>query len=344
MKPGLLFAGRVPPSRMIEIARTAENCGFGQIWMADERFYRDVYAYLTLIAANTSRIELGTCVTDPYSRHPALTAVAIATVDEIANGRALLGIGAGLSGFAELGIDRRRPAVAIREAIELIRKLLCGGEVDFDGEFVKFRHGRLDFSPLRDDIPVYIGSNGPLIQALSGRIADGSFMEGCGSVPEASAFVKRVREAAKAVGRDPRAVRCMARLNFCVSRNGKAARDALRARVGRNLVGGYMSFATAEEQGLTLPPEVVAKVAGVPYSAGLEPYESVVPYVTDAMVDAITLAGTPHEIVAHMVQLRRCGIDDFIISVNPAAGETIEDNLRTFGEQIVPRVETAMQD
>src|SRR6516165_3282244 len=105
--------GDVPIRQMVERARLAEQSGFDKVWLADERFYREVYSCLAAFAANTSRVALGPCVTDPFARHPALTAMAIATLDEISGGRAILGIGAGISGFAELGIDRRKPARAI---------------------------------------------------------------------------------------------------------------------------------------------------------------------------------------------------------------------------------------
>ena len=106
MKGGLLLLPHDPPERLVEIARLAESCGYDHLWLADERFFREVYASLALCAAGTRRIQLGPCVTDPYSRHPALTAMAIATLDEVSDGRAVLGLGAGISGFAELGVRR----------------------------------------------------------------------------------------------------------------------------------------------------------------------------------------------------------------------------------------------
>ena len=97
---------------MVERAKLAEANGYETLWVADERFYREVYATLAILAQHTKRVQLGTCVTDPFSRHPALTAMAIATLDEISNQRAILGFGAGISGFAELGIVRKKPAAA----------------------------------------------------------------------------------------------------------------------------------------------------------------------------------------------------------------------------------------
>src|SRR3954451_24428444 len=127
----LLMLGNVPIPQMVERAKLAEANGYDALWVADERFYREVYSTLAILAQHTTRVKLGTCVTDPFARHPALTAMAIATLDEISNKRAILGIGAGISGFAELGIDRKKPARAIREAIELIRMLLRGQKVTY---------------------------------------------------------------------------------------------------------------------------------------------------------------------------------------------------------------------
>jgi 5,10-methylenetetrahydromethanopterin reductase len=92
------------------------------------------------------RLLLGPCVTDPFARHPALTAMAIATLDEIAEGRVMLGIGAGVSGFSELGIVPRKSPRAIREAITLIRALLRGEQVDMHGDVISFLEGRLGFN------------------------------------------------------------------------------------------------------------------------------------------------------------------------------------------------------
>src|SRR6516164_5924409 len=105
MPIAMLLLGDVALPRMIEQVRLAEASGFDMICLADERFYREVYSCLAVFAGHTSRVTLGPCVTDPYARHPALTAMAIATLDEISGGRAVLGLGAGISGFAELGIE-----------------------------------------------------------------------------------------------------------------------------------------------------------------------------------------------------------------------------------------------
>src|SRR5215471_4096340 len=192
MKLELLMLGDVPVAQLCKRARLAEDCGFNAVWLADERFYREVYGALTAIALVTSRVAVGPCVTDPFSRHPALTAMAIATLDEISHGRAVLGLGAGVSGFVELGISPTKPARALREAIALIRALLRGETVAAVGETVAFHDGRLSFAPIRADIPIHIASNGPLGQRAAGAVADGAIMEACATAAAARAFAAQV--------------------------------------------------------------------------------------------------------------------------------------------------------
>src|SRR3979490_1689066 len=113
----LLMLGNVPIAQMVEQAKLAEASGYDTLWVADERFYREVYSPLAVLAQNTQRVKLGTCVTDPFARHPALTAMAIATLDEISNQRAILGVGAGISGFPGRGGGcgaRSRPSLSGR--------------------------------------------------------------------------------------------------------------------------------------------------------------------------------------------------------------------------------------
>jgi 5,10-methylenetetrahydromethanopterin reductase len=328
----LLMLGDAPVKQLAERAQFAERCGFDAAWLADERFYREVYASLAQIALATSRLRVGPCVTDPFARHPALTAMAIATLDEIAEGRALLGFGAGVSGFAELGITPRKPPRAIRESIELVRALLRGEQVDLQGEVISFRDGHLGFRPVRADISVHVASNGPLGQRSAGAVANGAIMEACGSVAEVAAFRAQVARGAGSAGRDPRVVRLSARLNACIASDGARARDIVRPTVARLLGRGSLKLATAVAEGLTLPAEATAPMADAPYADGVRPYLPLLPLVTDRHVDAFTLAGTKQEVTQHIVALRKAGIDSIIVRPLPGEGVTVEDTIAALGE------------
>src|SRR5262244_3421374 len=180
LRIGLLILPAYEPARLAALAALAEDTGYDDLWLADERFFREVYACLTLCALRTHRIRLGPCVTDPYSRHPALTAMAMATMDGISNRRAVLGLGAGVSGFRELGVDPSRSAIAIREAVELIRRLLAGETVTVEGRAVNLTEGRLDFAPPRADLPIYVASQRAGGCRVAGRGADRDTMKGAG--------------------------------------------------------------------------------------------------------------------------------------------------------------------
>jgi 5,10-methylenetetrahydromethanopterin reductase len=334
----LLLLGDAPVARLAERARLADENGYSTVWVADERFYREVYSCLGQIAAHTRKVLLGPCVTDPFARHPALTAMAVATLDEISAGRAMLGVGAGISGFAELGIRRMKPARAIRESIELIQALLRGETVDYRGEVVAFEHGRLSFGPVRSDIPVYVASNGPLGQRVAAELADGVIMEACASAAEVRGFRSAVDGAARKAGRDPRSIRIVARLNTCIAADGRAGRDAVRPTVARYLGAGRLRSRTAAAQGLLLPTEAVAGVAGAPYAAGVAPYLPLLPLITDRHVDAFTLAGTVDEVAEHAIALREAGADTIIARPFAAEGGSIEETIVTMGAEVWPRV------
>jgi 5,10-methylenetetrahydromethanopterin reductase len=327
----LLMLGDQPVAQLVERARLAEACGFDAVWIADERFYREAYSVLAQVASATDRIRLGPCVTDPFARHSALTAMAIATLDEISAGRAVLGLGAGVSGFAELGIRPHRPPLAIREAISLIRALLRGEQVDFTGEVISFRDGRLSFAPLRPEIPICVASNGPLGQRVAGSVADGAIMEACGSVPEALAFRAEVERGEASAGRKPHTVRIVARLNACIASDGGRARDVVRPSVARYLGRGSLRLATAAMQGLILPPEVTAPMANAPYAEGVKPYLPLLPLISDRHVDALTLAGTSQEVAAHVSRLFEAGIDAIIVRPIAGNGVSAEDTIAAFG-------------
>jgi 5,10-methylenetetrahydromethanopterin reductase len=341
LRTGLLMLPTFPPARLAALAELAERAGYDDFWLADERFFREVYACLALCALRTRRIRLGPCVTDPYSRHPALTAMAIATLDEISGGRALLGLGAGVSGFRELGIDASRSAVALREGVELIRRLLAGETVTMKGREVSFTDGRLDFTPARADVPIYVASQRQAGCRAAGRVADGAIMQGALAEPLVRFFRETVHGAARAAGRDPARVALVARLNVCVHDDRAAARDVMRPTIVRSLSAQRPDFFTFATAGLTLPPGLRDKVLALPYTHDPAPLRAVAPEVPDAFVDACTLAGPPDVIAAELVRLVRGGIAEVVIyplAVDGRFETTIETTIERFQSDVMPRV------
>jgi 5,10-methylenetetrahydromethanopterin reductase len=337
---GLLVLPAYSPERLAAIARLAERTGYDYFWLADERFFREVYASLTHVALVTERIKLGPCVTDPYSRHPALTAMAIATLDEISGRRAALGIGAGVSGFRELGIAREKPAVAIRESVELIRKLLRGETVTYKGERVTFEDGKLDFAPVRSDVPIYVASQHRHGCRAAGRVADGAIMQGCVAEPLLRFFRETVHDAAKQAGRDPKAIDLVARINVCVHDDRNAARDVMRPGIVRSLASQQPEFFTFTQAGLTVPRALAEKLKALPYTHETAPLAAIAPEVPDELVDAVTLAGPPDVVADGVIRLARGGITQ--LTMYPMAPDGRSDAVvERFQTDVMPRVRAA---
>lgn len=340
MKTGVLVLGHDPSARLVGQCQLAEAGGYDYFWHADERFFREVYGELACCAVGTSRIRLGPCVTDPHSRHPALTAMAIATLDEISGGRAALAIGAGVSGFRELGIPGQRPVVAMREAVGLIRRLLAGETVDVQGEVVRFHRGGLHFRPVRADVPIYIASNGRHGQALAGEIADGAIMPACVSDRALGVFLANLRAGAARVGRTLDGIDVVVRINTCVSRDSRVARDAVKPGIARYLISQQPIFHTFVAAGLEVTEDLRALVRGQEYTQDAAVLEGIARAIPDAFVEALSLAGTAEEVAAQAAGIARAGVTQLVIHPMSPDGD-VEGQIRLFAEEVMPRVRRA---
>lgn len=341
LRTGLLLLPARPARELAALAERAEALGYDDLWLADERFFREVYSCLALCARQTRRLRLGPCVTDPYSRHPALTAMALATLDEISDGRAALGLGAGVSGFRQLGIAPERPAVAIREAVELIRRLFAGETVTFKGREIHFEDGRLDFGPRRSSVPIYVASQRPRGCRVAGRVADGAIMQGCVAEPVLRFFRETVKGAAREAGRDPAAIELVARINVCVADDRRAARDVMRPTIVRSLSAQRPDFFTFATAGLTVPAALREKVLALPYTHDPAPLRALAPEVPDELVDAVALAGPPDEVAREVVRMARGGIRQLMVYPLGADGRPETTIERVQGE-VMPRVRRAL--
>ncbi len=192
-----------PVSRMVDLALAAENLGYHRCLVYDEGLAaRDVYITLAAIALATSSISMGPGITNPYTRHAASTAGAIASLDEISGGRAVLGIGAGGSLTLDpLGIARTHPLAAVRETIDACRHLFAGDTITCDGSQVALDQASLGYG--RPEIPIWLAGRGPKMLALGGASCDGVMLDFIYK-PHLPRAVDRIRSAASATGNNPR--------------------------------------------------------------------------------------------------------------------------------------------
>src|SRR5258706_2212579 len=184
----------------LALTRAGEAAGFDYLWLFHSHvLWREPYALLTLIAEHTERLRLGTCVTNPGTREPSVTASALATLDEISGGRMDLGIGRGDSARRVLG----KPPITLantEEAIRVIRDLVEGRTVTYEGTELHFPWTG------KWKLPIWLAGYGPLALAMTGRIADGVILQ-LADPDLVRWFVGQVREAATVAGRDPASIR-----------------------------------------------------------------------------------------------------------------------------------------
>src|SRR6266436_7903069 len=176
----------------IALAKRAEETGFGTFWVPEDPFYRGAFTLAAAVACGTSTIKVGIGVLNPYTRHPALTAMEFAALDEVSDGRAILGIGAGLKDWIEgrLKIPYTKPTAAMRESVEIIRRFFRGEEVTNAGKVFQTERIKMSFKPVRTEIPIYLGVLGPKNCEMTGEVADGLLL----SVMSSPAYVKFAME------------------------------------------------------------------------------------------------------------------------------------------------------
>lgn len=198
MKVGLSLgiSHREPISHTVEVVQNAERFGFDSAWIADVQLsMKDCYVALALCAVNTSTIMLSTGVTNPVTRHPTTIANGFTALNEVSNGRAIIGIGTGWTGVYSIGLKPAKIAY-LEEAINNMNTLCAGGEVEGpDGKPYRL-------VTARGKIPVFVAANQPRILAMCGRVADGVILMGGANEEFTRWQIDHVRRGAEEIGRD----------------------------------------------------------------------------------------------------------------------------------------------
>jgi 5,10-methylenetetrahydromethanopterin reductase len=162
-----------------DTARRAERLGYDSLWFGEHNYSHDAIVPCAAAAAVTERITIGPCVVPIFTRSALLLANTFATLDELSGGRIVLGIGAGSRVLIKAqGIEYRQPLTALREYVDVCRAVwkAHGRHVSYAGEIVRLDEAELDFRPVREEIPVWIGPTGPKACELTGEIADGAML------------------------------------------------------------------------------------------------------------------------------------------------------------------------
>jgi probable F420-dependent oxidoreductase len=305
---GIAFSGGASPAEIVDCVKLAEALGYESAWVA-EGHGGDQFAVLAACARETSRIGLGTSITSVFVRTAPTIAMAAATVDDLSAGRFILGIGSShkVQVEAEHGVTYAKPLTRTRETVAVIRALLRDGRVAYRGDTIRIDGFDLWFAPRRPEIPIYLSAVFEKMTELCGEIADGVIL-----TRSALGTAARVRQAlpegAKRVGRAPAAISVTSLLPTVVAESRREALDALRP--GLAFYAGFFPRYNRlmAEHGF---PEEAAAIAEAWSRGDRDAAEQA---VSDAMIDASSVAGTPEECRERIEAYRQSGIDLPILS------------------------------
>jgi 5,10-methylenetetrahydromethanopterin reductase len=317
----------LPIAAYVTMAQTAEAAGFDQFWVSDDLFLRSAPVILAAVAQATTRIEIGTCILNPYTIHPAEIAMIAATLDELSNGRFNLGLAAGAGEFLKwIGIEQDKPLTAIVESVTGIRRLLSGERVAFAGDFLNWTdEAYLRFQPSRA-VPIYIGAMSPNMLRAIGSTANGGLP--LLFPPEHfETVMPYIREGAASAGRDVEQIDIAACVWCSIGGDTRAAESALREKIA--YYGHALSPLIWERLGLTR-----ADFDGIEQAMMVErDVERAKALVTPAMLK-IGIVGTAQDVIRRMETLVALGVKH--LSFGPPLGADPLRAVETLGREVIP--------
>ncbi len=328
VKWGIEFVPDSAIEKVVNFIKLAEDAGFHYAWITDHYNNRNVYVTLTVAALQTSKINLGPGITNPYVINPAWTASAIASLHEVSGGRAVLGIGPGdKATFNTLGIEWQKPLTAVREAVATIRRLLRGELVKSKGQVFKYAGAKLSYRP-QGEIPIYIGAQGPKMLRLAGEIGDGVLINA--SHPRDFEYaIKMIKEGAEKANRDIKSIDVAAYTCFSISEDYEVAKEKAKQVVAFIVAGSPPQV--LERHGIS--PDVADIIRGH-IAKGPKGFVDAFNAVTDEMVDAFAIYGRPEDVVEKINQLLKVGVTQVV--VGSPIGPKKKNAIRLIKEKVFP--------
>lgn len=296
---GLLGAPAVPG--MVELARLAERNGFESVWIAETRLTRDGIAPCAAIAMATSRLKIGTGIINVYTRGAVLISVTFVGLDELSNGRMIMGLGTGSPLVLQpQGVVFEKPLTRLRETIEVVRPLLRGEQVTYEGQTLSVRGAQLEVEPLRPAIPLYLGVTGPKALELAGEMGDGVMLNAFLPTAYVRRALERIAAGAWRAGRTLDDIDIAGVVIISVDEDPVTARDR-----ARRFIALYLTLFPNIAKETGLPPELLAETR---YAYNSDGPEAAARYIDDAVVNALTASGTPDECRERINAFRAAGL------------------------------------
>jgi 5,10-methylenetetrahydromethanopterin reductase len=333
MQIDLILDPRLPSGEFLRLGRLAEEAGVGTVWTSSLLGARDPFVNLAALAAGTSRLRFGAIAVNPWEVHPARIAAALLTLNEIAGGRAAVVIGGGGEALAGLGLAPLRRVRAVRECVEILRRAATGARFDYPGEIFRvngFGCGWAGAPPPA----IWIGANGPQMLRMAATAADAIMMSDL-TPPLVRAALETVASALAAAGATTPAA--VSSSNF-TAWHVYADRDvavaearqwlAFRGMFRREVCTTFMSDADYD---------LVESKQAEFYRAALggPPVEGVPERVMDALLEHLTICGTPDEMPRHLAHLRALR-DAGLTHVALRLYRDVEASIELIGREVIP--------
>jgi probable F420-dependent oxidoreductase len=326
MKFGITIKPDISIDRIVGLTRQAENAGFEYTWIFDSHvLWMEPYPLMTLMATNTKKMHIGTCVTNPATRDLTVTASLFATLNLISDGRMELGIGRGDSSRRVMG---KKPVSwsQLEAAIQEFRDLTSGREVQHDGQPTRLAWAKK--SPR-----VWVAGYGPKVLHMAGRVADGIVLQFAD--PDLIAWcLGFVKEGAKAAGRDPKSIEVMSAAPVWISDDLKVARE--RVRWFPALVSNHVMDLIRQYKPEELPPALTSYVQDrgkYDYQHHCEVGSDNAEFVSDEVIDRFCLIGNAEAHRKKLRELAKVGVTQFNIYL--MCGDE-EQNLESFTRDVLP--------
>ncbi|RUM34842.1 MAG: 5,10-methylenetetrahydromethanopterin reductase [Archaeoglobus sp.] len=321
MKFGIEFVPNVKPYEIEYLTSIAEDSGFDSVWITDHYNNRNSYSILTLLAIRTVRLSLGVGVSNPLTVHPAIIASAMATINELSMGRAILGIAAGdKTTLQRLGVEWDKPLTRVKEAVEVIKELISGKRVNYSGKTIKVNNAGLDYSV--SPYPIYIGAQGPKMLKLASEIGDGVLIN--------ASHPKDFKEAFKCFGELKEGFDVVAYTSMSVDKDREKAKESAKIVVAF-IVAGSPEI-VLNRHGITEKAKAVREALNRAFAGGS--WADVRKTVSEDMVDTFSISGTPEDVVSRIEELKKAGVTH-VVAGSPIGSDRAKA-IKLIGKKVIP--------
>lgn len=327
-----------PVADLLDIASVCEETGFNSVWTADHLLLThhgttpEAWTILTAAALTAKRVLLGTCVTDPHRQHPAVLAQRLATIDQIAGGRIILGLGAGAAMNLEpFGIEWNKPVSKLVEAVKIMRRLWAGERFSYEGEFWKFKDGFLQIKPIQPKIPIYFAANSPRMLRLTGEMGDG-WLPFLLSPELYKERLKLVKETARKVERAPDDIDAGL---YVITSIADKAEDAYKQLDGlKSFIGPELLKEAGYEVGLPKEFSSMSTLEWLPTSEWMEKITRYGEFVPREAAIEFSIAGTAQDCIDKIDEFVKLGVKHFVLG---NAGPNRSKVREIYSKEIIPR-------